>query len=169
MQSVLKLPVTVLLLIAFSGFDMCLCACTDSYNVRENSGDQVNCVDVLQNASLIRECVQISDFLRNDISNSGCNVKIYFQQGQYVFTSHNININTSISMEAVKGEEVIITCQEKIRIDKQINATIYVNLTDENGHPGGYVTLKGLVFQECIYSLKIDYVSSVTVENCTFR
>ena len=162
-------PISLFILVTFS-CDACLCDCTDSYTIRESrvTVQDHHCVDVLQNSSRIQECVQLSDFMRS-IGNSECNLELYFLQGLYALTSHNIKINTPISMLAAEGENVTITCLEKIRTDIQINATIYVNLTDENAFPSGYVTLKGLVFVECVYSIRIDYVNEINVNNCTFR
>ena len=142
--------------------------CTDSYVVSPNSSESTICIDVFHGSSVIMECVMLSDFIRS-VGSSQCSIEILFSQGKYTLTSYDIEVNTSLTLAALDStQDVIITCMLKDRDFIDMNTTLSVDL-NEDDFPSGHVTLSGISFEECAYSIRIDHVEKLTVGNCTFR
>ena len=137
--------------------------------ISPNSNDSTICVDVSHGPSVIMDCVMFSDFIRS-VGSSQCSIEILFNQGKYTLTSYDIEVNTSLTLAALDSTQgVIITCLLKDRTGfLDMNTTVTVDL-NEDDLPSGHVTLSGISFEECAYSIRINHVEKLTVDNCTFR
>ena len=142
--------------------------CTNSFYVSQSAGTvKSNCVD-FTNQSNRTKCVPFSDFLR-EFGRLECDLKLLFRPGRYVLTSYNILVNTSLTMSALVDSEVVITCSNSERRDySEISTTIWVNLGDSHDQTG-YTNLSGIIFEDCVFQMRIDYVETLSVNKCIFR
>ena len=148
------------------------CGCTDAYNVSLNA-DNSTCIEISANQTTLvdhpQECLTLSEFFRNR-ENSNCTLKLFFSSGIYRLTSYNIYIrNYSLEMSAL-DPEVSVLCTDGERNSSDIETTIWVNVNKSDPCvPAGNTTIRGLIFENCTFAVRIDFVENLIVDNCTFR
>ena len=162
-----RLFMVVFLLLFSISINECMCSCTEAYNVSLSAEDST-CIDISPTpTSLVdHECLTLSDFfLTRDYSN--CDLQLFFSSGKYRLTSSNIDIRNSLEMSAL-DPEVSVLCTDGERNSSDIGTTIWVNL-NTGGIPAGYATIRSLIFENCTFAARLDFVENLIVDNCTFR
>ena len=141
--------------------------CETIFHLEKTAEDRINLTGTINTFPVIREYVYLSELFEELQSYKICNVSIHLQPGLYYLAgSTNVTVNALISISSYEESEgVIISCVDRVNRGIHSKPQLWFNSTTMQG----IVSINGLVFEACAYSLRFDNLDALEINNSTFR
>ncbi len=143
--------------------------CETIFHLEKTAEDKINLTGITNTSPVIREYVYLSELFEDLQSYEMCNVSIYLHPGIYYLAgSTNVTVNALISISSSEESEgVIISCLD--RVNRGIHSKPQLWFNSATTTTESIVSINGLVFEACAYSLRFDSLDILQVNNSTFR